>query len=522
MSDDPRLLVVDDEEAICEGCRRIFSRQGFQVEKSSDAVEGLALASDRDYAAILLDIKMPNMDGIAFLEQLRSKKPRVPVILMTGYPSVPNAVSAIRLGAAGYITKPFTPEEISQAVHKFLGEQAGTTTAASEQWVPSVDGFYFWNEAWLHRGQDAAVRVGGMISRPGKAKVTAVKLPKIGEVVYQGLPMAEVVIEDKPSVIIPAPISGVVVAYNEALSQNPGQVLDDPCGQGWMATVSPTRLDDELPQCTRRSVALYSADADVAAAQKYKLESLGCQVRVISRWDELVPALKSRNFPVLLMEASTSAAEGPAMVGQINLLAPSVKVVLLASPDCKLEAAYRARKIFYYAVEPFADNEIAEILDAAFRPHIPPTKAERPKAGSSAISSITITNRNGRKIKLLAESGLLYREEGLGAEIRKRLLDKLFPVESTAGESKVNPSDILAAAVSCDHLVVVLTRDANRIPGSLLRDTKSEFVSVSGEGAGKVTTLVVQTDPATGAPAVFDGRITAMLAEHIVADMASY
>ena len=68
MSDDPRLLVVDDEEAICEGCRRIFSRQGFEVEKSSDASQGLHLAEENDYAAILLDIKMPNMDGIEFLE----------------------------------------------------------------------------------------------------------------------------------------------------------------------------------------------------------------------------------------------------------------------------------------------------------------------------------------------------------------------------------------------------------------------------------------------------------------------
>ena len=120
MSDDPKLLVVDDEEVICEGCRRIFSRQGFEVEKCSDACQGLSLAKQNDYSAILLDIKMPTMDGIAFLEALRKQKADVPVVLMTGYPSIPNAASAIRLGASDYVTKPFTPEEITQAVHRLL------------------------------------------------------------------------------------------------------------------------------------------------------------------------------------------------------------------------------------------------------------------------------------------------------------------------------------------------------------------------------------------------------------------
>src|SRR3974390_3058874 len=123
MSDALKLLVVDDEEVICEGCRRIFNRQGFEVEKCSDACQGLSLAKQNNYSAILLDIKMPTMDGIAFLESLRQQKADVPVVLMTGYPSIPNAASAIRLGASDYVTKPFTPEEISQAVHRPLQSQ---------------------------------------------------------------------------------------------------------------------------------------------------------------------------------------------------------------------------------------------------------------------------------------------------------------------------------------------------------------------------------------------------------------
>ena len=96
MADERRLLVVDDEEVVCQACRRIFSRQGFQVETHTDARQGLMHATENDYAIILLDIKMPYMDGIQFLERLRQKKPNVPVLIITGYPSIPNAAAAMR------------------------------------------------------------------------------------------------------------------------------------------------------------------------------------------------------------------------------------------------------------------------------------------------------------------------------------------------------------------------------------------------------------------------------------------
>ena len=195
MSSDPKLLVVDDEEVICEGCRRIFTKQGFAVEKCSDACQGLALATQGNYCAILLDIKMPNMDGIEFLESLRTHKPDVPVVLMTGYPSIPNAASAIRLGASDYVTKPFTPEEISQAVHRLLQHNAPAAdhrpTPATEQRIPA-EPLRFWHRAWFQQGDPRATRTGAVLTHPTSTGIEAVRLPRIGEVVYQGLPLAAV------------------------------------------------------------------------------------------------------------------------------------------------------------------------------------------------------------------------------------------------------------------------------------------------------------------------------------------
>ena len=120
MIEDTQLLVVDDEDVVCRGCRRVLAREGFRVRTSTDANEGLSLAREWDYDAILLDIKMPDKDGIQFLEGLRETKPDVPVIIITGFPSPESEESAKRLGAARYITKPFTPDTITQAVRNML------------------------------------------------------------------------------------------------------------------------------------------------------------------------------------------------------------------------------------------------------------------------------------------------------------------------------------------------------------------------------------------------------------------
>lgn len=523
---DPRLLVVDDEEAICEGCRRIFSRQGFQVEKTSDAREGLNLAAENQYAAILLDIKMPNMTGIEFLEQLRAKKRDVPVILMTGYPSVPNAISAVRLGAAGYVTKPFTPEEITQAVQQHVRAPAGESGAAvpaAEVWSPAAEGFYFWNESWLQPGEDGSVRVGAMVARTQGGAIQGVRLPRIGEAVYQGLPLAEVTFSDRPSVLLPAPISGVVVALNEALASDPACLASDPCRCGWLASVCPTRFEEETKECLRRRMILVNCDEATARAQQERLTGLGCQVRLARSWEELSSPLQDERFQVVMLDAASFGREGPALVAKINASAPGARIVLVAGPNCQLEATYRAHRIFYYAVEPFADNEIADILDAVFRLQGPAApKKERQKVPPGAIANINVINNSGTMVRLLAAPGLLRREQGLGLEIRHKLLDRLFPIETTAGDTKINAADLSKAASSVDRLVVLLAKDVGRLPGSLVRDTKWEHISVAGDGPGNVTTLVVQPATEEGGLCGFSARTTAALAEHIVNDLASY
>lgn len=124
--DAPRLLVVDEDIATCRACRRILSHLGFQVDVSRDAGLGLGRAMAEDYAAILLGMEMPGMDGLRFLEALRRTGRDVPVTVIAGDGSGAKAASAVRLGASDWIAKPFTPEQIIRSVLGMLALATGS------------------------------------------------------------------------------------------------------------------------------------------------------------------------------------------------------------------------------------------------------------------------------------------------------------------------------------------------------------------------------------------------------------
>jgi DNA-binding NtrC family response regulator len=116
-----RILIIDDEEVIRDGCCQVLSRKGFAVETAGNAFHGLAMAFRNVYDIILLDIRMPGMEGIDILKRLKSKRNiSAKVIIITGYGSVPLAVEAMRHGAFDFLTKPYTAGELQGAVERAL------------------------------------------------------------------------------------------------------------------------------------------------------------------------------------------------------------------------------------------------------------------------------------------------------------------------------------------------------------------------------------------------------------------
>ena len=106
------ILVVDDEEIMREILETLLTREGYQVRLVSSGEEGLELARTHTFDAAIVDVMMPGLDGIATLQELRKLDDDLPVLMITAFASVETAISAMKLGAFDYITKPFKNDEV--------------------------------------------------------------------------------------------------------------------------------------------------------------------------------------------------------------------------------------------------------------------------------------------------------------------------------------------------------------------------------------------------------------------------
>ena len=117
-----RLLIVDDEEDMLTGLQRTIERNipGLEVVTSTRASEALRLMAEQSFDLALLDVMMPEMNGISLLEKLRAKDSELSVVMMTAFASIDLAVDAIKKGAYDFITKPFDKDTILRVIHKGL------------------------------------------------------------------------------------------------------------------------------------------------------------------------------------------------------------------------------------------------------------------------------------------------------------------------------------------------------------------------------------------------------------------
>jgi DNA-binding NtrC family response regulator len=111
-----RILVADDEEIVIQSCLRVLSGGGFQVDAARDGLEALKAIDENGYDVLILDIKMPKMNGMEVLQRVKEAHPDIDVIMITGLHEIETAVQAMKLGAFDYLPKPFEPEELELVV----------------------------------------------------------------------------------------------------------------------------------------------------------------------------------------------------------------------------------------------------------------------------------------------------------------------------------------------------------------------------------------------------------------------
>jgi len=121
----PSILVVDDELLIRDLLYDFFSAQGWDISVAENGGKALEILRQRQVDLVLTDIKMPEMDGLTLASEVRDNHPDIPVVVMTGYPSVDTAVTALRTKVADYIIKPFNINQLFKILEAQLRDAKG-------------------------------------------------------------------------------------------------------------------------------------------------------------------------------------------------------------------------------------------------------------------------------------------------------------------------------------------------------------------------------------------------------------
>ena len=118
-----KILVVDDEGIVLDSCKRVLEAEGFEVYLVPSADKALEAIKKDDFGLLLIDVKMPEHDGMYLMGEVKEKWPDIPIIVMSGYHTTETVEQAAKMGATSFIAKPFTPDELLETVRQVIEKE---------------------------------------------------------------------------------------------------------------------------------------------------------------------------------------------------------------------------------------------------------------------------------------------------------------------------------------------------------------------------------------------------------------
>lgn len=128
-----KILVVDDDPIVLDSCKLVLEAEGFDIASVPSADKALETMENDDFDLLLVDVKMPEHDGIYLMQEIEKKWPQIPIVVMSGYPTPETIANGMKMGAAKFIPKPFTPDELLETVRQVIGKEEGLETEKSSR-----------------------------------------------------------------------------------------------------------------------------------------------------------------------------------------------------------------------------------------------------------------------------------------------------------------------------------------------------------------------------------------------------
>ena len=379
-----RVLVVDDERIVCSGVEKILARRGHTVEQAlsvADAVK--AIERDPAFDMILADLMMPQAGGLDLVSAVRNRWPGIPVIIMTGYASIGSAIESTRAGAAGYLPKPFTPEELESTIERVTivmtpRPAAKAAAKASPKVLPKADEII---DVDMPFGADevAAATSPEYVKHLTRSDVALMDFCELGErsckrfktkgaceqpecplVVAERRKKAPAAIaaqaNDFIDVDMPFSFAEVAAATSEAYA--------DALGRSDMAVAGRWNAD----KATGRKVLVVDDEVVAANSVRRTLTRRGFRVDEAFSGREALNRILNEMYDLVLLDMKMPDTNGLELLPTIKKHRPALPVVMVtgyASIDTAVEAIQRGATD--YVAKPFTPDELFNAASKAIR-----------------------------------------------------------------------------------------------------------------------------------------------------------
>jgi two-component system alkaline phosphatase synthesis response regulator PhoP len=216
---EPRILLVEDEEAIAQGLLLNFRRKGWLPVLAEDGDEGLGLARGQRFDLIVLDVRLPTIDGFEVCQRLRSAGDLTPILMLTAKNQPDDVVYGLKLGADDYVTKPFDLAELLARVEGLLRRSGWSRTTPGAVTPQAEGGRFVFGDFWVDFGSWQAGTLDGVVELSRKEiAVMRVFANRPGQVVSRRELLAEVWgLPDHPNTRV---VDNVILSLRKAFEES--------------------------------------------------------------------------------------------------------------------------------------------------------------------------------------------------------------------------------------------------------------------------------------------------------------
>ncbi len=380
-----KVLIVDDEEDVCRSVSKILTRRGFAVDTVLGGEEAVRRMKETAFDLVITDFMMPKMDGLELLKIIRDHYPELDVIMITGYASIDSAVKATKLGAAGYLPKPFTPDELMKVTSRVLQDRKAAPKAPpapAPEARPEPDDLLDVDMPFSAREVERAT------SRAYVEALTHSDLPlakKVADKEYchTGKRQCVRLAKEKHECVPDCPLERKEKARAKSASQRPVRPTRDLIDVDMPFSISEvqTIVGPDYLNCLDRSdmprAALYGRDATakhsvlvvddepvVCHSVRKILAKRGCAVEEAFDVDTVLQKMRLNDYDLVILDLKMPKRSGLEVLESIREQYPDVPVVMI-SGYAAIEDAIAATRLGAsdFIPKPFTPDELLKVAE---------------------------------------------------------------------------------------------------------------------------------------------------------------